>query len=261
MKISSLPRELFINIFEFLSIQDLSQTYHVSREWQNMSTDLQLWKKQKSYPQFVRDVQNNSKGMFQICCFVQKIGCVVAFCPFTRLAAVGQGQEDATQKLMDVLCLAQVIPERSFLDVNLYSVNEGKSRGKIQEGVYVQNENYISTYAIQHFDHCLSLYIHPSLEVSYVETKESKEKEIIMKTQSELLPGSRFVCWEKCSFGMVWCSDVFFVQQVKGKHAKIMSLCISGDGAIEWNAVKDTKRKRFDFWFGENSSRLLLEAM
>lgn len=271
MKITNTPKEIIVNILEFITMQDLAQTAQVCATWRDASKDQHLWQKITGFKfdDFVARCLQNSRGLFQVFCFLVAPAKEIAFCPFTKLYAMGNGQEDAMHRLMDLLRLVQVLPERALPDdLYLYNSNEVKCRGSVKEAVFApQNDNndddeYVTTFVIQHAmqRHAISVSLRNPWQISYVEAaynnSSTDEKTILLKTQNEMLKGeAKFVCWEKCGYGAVVCSDVFSVSNGGANNKTVSTAIMSGD-ALQWREVENFAAKNFEYWFPTNKVQM-----
>lgn len=98
--------------------------------------------------------------------------------------------------------------------------------------------------------------------IEYVEAYETEiaalERDLINKTiQTNFVArGATFVCWEKCSFGLIHCTDVYKTTPNSTKISFALAKKASAaqnDQQSLWSCLEESKEKRFEYWFSPSS--------
>jgi len=101
----------------------------------------------------------------------------------------------------------------------------------------------------------------PSKLVEYVEAfapeVSTLEREVISKSLQTNLAArnATFVCWEKCSFGTIHCTDVYKTTPNSTKISVAMFKKGSQNAMDQqlWSCIEESKEKRFEYWFSPSS--------
>lgn len=297
MKFEVLPTEILSFACDFLTIQDLAQVFRISKAFNRACKDDAIWNKfgSQSFKAFVKRVHAFSHCKFQAFCMqvpsrmASATGSqvFVAVCPFTKLFAYSDTEENAVQQLFDLFKLVQLVPDNFDTEelLQLYDANMGPVRGKIQEAVFVDAaEQFTSTFMIYYpLLYCNPAKIHsPQLQsqkqilqqsqkhisqggtihavnlkvtqdnVLYVSSNEHSdiskvERDLILKSMESIARGEQFVCWEKCGAGMVRCTELFCMQE-RARYNQLNVAKLHGNTQI-WVDLEESKSKRYAYWF------------